>query len=681
MSKKKGHGRQRHTAASSAAPSMYGSRSVLEPSTGHAFQEAQRLMQQKRWAEARDLLAPLAQRGGPDAESALEMLAEIYYELHDVVAYTDICERVYRLRPNDPEVAAAMFQAYALCEQPALAIQVGRRFMQRWPQHKMAADVRPLLALLEQDLPGILAQGQLEGEEGLETFALHEQALMRVTHAKYSEARELEERVLRRKPGFIPALNTISQSYGLEGRLDRAVEYSRRVLEHDPQNFHALGNLTRDLCLLGRLDEARATAERLKQVQSPNPDAWAKKVEALSFLGDDQGIMDVYTEAERAGQEGGGMIRPMSLHLAAVAAWRLGREKEARKLWQEALKLAPGLELAARNLEDLRKPVGERHAPWPFTLNYWLNSRTLDDLRAVMQSALGTDDEESATQAMRSFLQRHPEVAAMVPLLLDHGDPVGREFAMRVAQTSGSPEMLAALRDFAQSQRGPDALRAQAAAAASDAGAMPAGPTPTWMNGEWHDTMMLTFEIYDEPTDAGHSPEVADLLSEGTLALSEGDAARAETLLQQALALEPDAPDILNNLAAAYEEQGRREESEALSARVFEQHPDYFFGRISMAMRAIQKHDYERAKSLLEPLMARKRLHISEFRALANTQMELSLAQGYTDAVRSWLDIWESIDPDDPLLQRWTLRVAADELPKLIKGLTSRQRRRRPRKR
>src|SRR5262249_57892058 len=111
----------------------------------------------------------------------------------------------------------------------------------------------------------------------------------------------------------------------------------------------------------GGTGEARAQAERVKALPADRRDAGTKKAEALSYLGDDEGVLAAFRAAERA--RSGTWIAEdgLLIHLAAVAAQRLGRADEARRLWNEALKAAPGLALPRANLDDLRRPVGERH--------------------------------------------------------------------------------------------------------------------------------------------------------------------------------------------------------------------------------------------------------------------------------------------------------------------------------
>ncbi|HJT76087.1 MAG TPA: tetratricopeptide repeat protein, partial [Gemmataceae bacterium] len=227
---------------------------------------------------------------------------------------------------------------------------------------------------------------------------------------------------------------------------------------------------------------------------------------------------------------------------------------------------------------------------------------------------------------------------------------------LRLAALAATPALLEALRDFALGQRGPDALRIEAANTACAADLIPTGPVRLWQGGEWREILMLGWEIHEEPT-GSHPPAVEQLAREAIVASQEGDGALAERLLRQALEKAPDAPDLLNNLATAYEIQGRKEESAALIRQIHERFPDYFFGRANLAHLYVREGRLEEAAELLKPLLLHKRLHRTELAALAAAEIALRLAEGNRDAARSWLDIWKSADPDHPSLAMWRERV------------------------
>jgi len=376
-------------------------------------------------------------------------------------------------------------------------------------------------------------------------------------------------------------------------------------------------------------------------------DVSVKQAEALSYLGDDEGVLDVFQRAERAGDLAPPLGNPLLYHLAAVAALRLGREDQALRWWRQALRQAPGLDMARENLADLSRPVGKRHAPWPFPFSNWVPPHMIREVAQAILAAAGRHDDQAIARATRRMLRDHPHLAALVPLLLDRGDPEGRELALRLALIAGTPDLQAALRDFALGQRGPDALRQQAAQAAVEAGLLPAGTVRLWLEGAWRDLLLFAFEVHGEPT-TRHPRPVEEWANQAMAAIHAGDGARAEELLKQALEAEPEAPDLLNNLAAAYELQGRSAEAEALHRQLVERHPDYLFARAGLAQRLIQRRDLADARALLDPLLSRRRLHFSEFAALCVAQIDLYAAEGNLDTARSWLDLWKSADPDHP---------------------------------
>jgi tetratricopeptide (TPR) repeat protein len=610
--------------------------------------EALELLEDERWPEACDRLEALVARY-PHQVEVLRALNAVYFELQDTVGLERTCERLLKLTPDDPAVMLGLAGAYLTNVRPFLALRTFRRFVERWPKHEEAAKARATIAEVEADAAELLGELGLAGDEGVELAELHEAAQSLLEQGDYREARRVAEALLRRRPDFVPTLNNLSQLEALEGRRDEAIALSRRALSLDADNVHALANLARYLCLSGHLDEARELAGRLKRVESEHLDAWTKKAEALSYLGDDQGVLEAFRGAERAGAleelEGGWLH-----HLAAVAALRLGRADEARRRWREAVRAAPDLEVAQANLDDLDKPVAERHAPWPFAIGQWLAARTLEDLGLQVQRLGRRGGDTALARAVQGFLQAHPEVARLIPLLLDRGDPMGREFALAIALTADSPELREALREFALGQRGPDGMRYQAANAASRAGLLPRGLVRMWLQGEWREVRLMGIEIHEEPL-ARHRPRVERLSGEAVEALHAGDAERAERLLKQAMEVEPDAPDLLNNQAMVYTMQGRAEEAEALVRAVHERHPEYLFACVGLARLEVARGQLDAAKALLEPLLSRQRLHVAELGALCAAQIEVLLAEHRRDAARSWLELWAQVDPENPAVE------------------------------
>lgn len=166
---------------------------------------------------------------------------------------------------------------------------------------------------------------------------------------------------------------------------------------------------------------------------------------------------------------------------------------------------------------------------------------------------------------------------------------------------------------------------------------------------EVFDVTMVEFLVTNEQK-IFHSPAVDQILDQATPLLRARDGLGAEILYRQALQLEPDKPDLLNNLAVSLQLQGRQAEAIALLEVLHYQHPDYLFARTGLAKAAMKNGDLEQAQALLEPLYERRKFHYSEFDALCATQIDLLLLQDDRRSAQNWFDLWEDCNPENPKL-------------------------------
>jgi tetratricopeptide (TPR) repeat protein len=635
------------------------------------LKEADNLLGNQKYVEAREAFQELNRRH-PNQEDVLRGLANACYYLHDMVGYQYALEHLIKLSPDDPDVAVGLAGSYMTNLRLTLALRAFRHFLRRWPGDERAANAKGTIADLERMIAERLGKLGFTEDELDELGALHDESQVLMEQGRYAEARRVMERLIERKPQFTAVRNNLSLMWLAEGNPDAAIAAAREVLDLEPENYHALSNLVRFHVQSGRIEQARQYAERLKSVvEEEMTDVWLKKIEALSFLGDDRGVLEVFDQAQKS--EHREMLKrdPMVFHLAAVAEMRLGKEERARALWRQALEFAPGFELALDNLDDLKKPEPERHAPWPFPLTSWISQRVFNDFVGQIESAVERGDHDAARLVVRRYLEERPEMATLVPILFDRGDPMARTLAMQLVALAKTPEMFAALRDFALSQRGPDQMRLQAAQIAREEGLLPEGAVRAWVKGQWQEVIQTTNEIHFDPL-FNHSPEVSDLLVKGIKAVRKGDGFASERLLRRALALEPDSPDILNNLAVAYQAQGRIEERDQLTRRIHEQYPDYLFGIANLARLHTHLGEFDKAAELLKPLMSRKRLHHDELIAIYEANLHLYLAQGELDNARTWLTMWEQTDPDNPKLLEWRVRLEIPNAPNLLRSYPER---------
>ena len=241
---------------------------------------------------------------------------------------------------------------------------------------------------------------------------------------------------------------------------------------------------------------------------------------------------------------------------------------------------------------------------------------------------------EANADLVRRAAEKHPEIVSLVPALLDRGDEAGRKFAWHLARELETPDMLAALRDFALGQRGPDALRMETLSYLCRMHALSSDRARVWLEGTWREIEAFRFEVSDEPVDVGHSPEVDDLGYEAIQATNRHDGETAERLLRRAIELEPEHPDLINNLAMAFRLQHRNDEAKELLLDLHRRWPDYFFGRIARAGFYVEDRETERAEQMLDSLRQRsQRLHTTEFRALCIAYLQLFIGGATSTAL------------------------------------------------
>ncbi|HYO53789.1 tetratricopeptide repeat protein [Archangium sp.] len=591
------------------------------------------LLEEGRTEEARAVLTQLESRH-PDNPRVLETLADLTYEIGDMQGYQAAAERLLEFRPDDADLFLAVAGAALNNLYPVTGLQRFRRFLQRWPSHPLAPEVRKTVAELEGLLPELLSILKVSGEEAVPAVLEHERIQHLLATGRAREAREAAQQALRAARPPIPAvLNNLGRAAWVEGDFAQAEAAFRQVLDSHPQNVHALGNLATQLLVSGRMTEATEVAGRLKASTDPASERWLKVAEALSYLGDDAGVLEAFEKEQQEGRPKPRSSQARLRHLAAVAALRRGESSRAMGLWKRALELMPGLEPARRNLGALDLPVALRPIPWPFELEGWLPPARVNALRQR---------------------QEFPEFRHLLPLLLDRGSPEAVRLALGLCNQTADASLLEEVKRFALGERGALVDRFLAARIALSAGVAREDELQLWTGKRRQPYRWLDLQVYHEAAPGyRHSRRVERLLKRALERLRQGDGKQAELLLREALALEPDSPDVLNNLAAARQLQGHIEEGVHMIEELHQRRPEYFFARCSVARLRIRDGRLEEARELLEPLLSQRRLHVTEVATLCPAQMDMLLAEGDTEGAEVWLHILETIRPDDPQIERY----------------------------
>ncbi len=621
------------------------------------LEQALSLQRRGKTKEALEILKALDRRY-PDHPEVLSALVNTYADLNNFVSYLHTIRRLHRLRPEDPEVAIGLAGAYLVNQYFGLAYQAFRQFLRKWPNHREAEEASRTATQLEESLRKDAEELGISLEEAAHLRAQHDDLMLAAREGNLRRARELAEQIRRRYPRFVSPLNNLSLACWVGGDRSQAIAIAQQVLEIEPENVHVLGNLIHFLFLSGQEEEARTILPRLLAAPVRKADEWTKKLEALTLLGEEEEVVAVGQQALASKDRE--ILDAMFYCFLAAAEARQGDIRSAQKHWHEALRWDPGNPIAKENLQNLRKKPDERFAPWALPLNVWILPQTLEALVRELEVSLRRKSEKQAEAALQRFLEKdHPELLRLALPMLLRGDPAAKEFVLNLADVSGHPALLEALKEYAFGQIDPLSLRAQAAMLLAQRGVIPRGMTRFWSDGEWRPILLLGFQITGEATSKPPlKPAAAEHMEQARRFLRASDGVNAEKHLHAALAIQPRHPSLLHNLAMALTLQGKEDEAMEIIHRVAEEFPDYFMAQVAIARQAIHQGDLEKARAILDHWMTtREVFHFSEFSALCQAQIELALAEGHRDGAISWLQMWEQVYPDDINLPAFRRRV------------------------
>ena len=600
--------------------------------------------------EALQQLQKLAVRA-PNRTEVFENIFFVALQLEDKLEMLNACLRLTELQPYVPAHYFNLYGVYKKNIFPGLALQTGRHFLSRWPDSELSKDISEELEVINSHLQKDAVKLQFPEDAWLDYIALHEKVQVETARRRYKEAQRLATELITRAPQFVPAYNNRSLAFWAEGEFEEAIADARKVLEIMPDNVHALGNLTRFLRLTNRTAEARDVAERLRTAQLMSPDTWTKKAEAFSYLADDVAVLEIVKQADEAGVLFGEFADPFLLHLAGVAAARLGDEKKAKRYWEEAVKRSPSFARAQSQLDDLDKPIGERDGPWPFAFQEWIMQRQFDELANAVKRMADAKNDKYLQTTLQRFLDGNPYVAALVPVLLERGDPPGRNLALQLAQSVEMPELIEALKNFALSRNGPDELRQDALTSLQRKSVFEAEEkVHVWSNGQEKEVILHAYAIDGVPYEK--LPRRAQGLSAAAIeAMLQENLERAEELFNQALAFAPESVSLQFNKATIHLHRGNPATAHQLMQEIAQRHPRYVFAKCQLLLFALANDRKEEALAWLKELISLEHFHYMEFADFCRVQIFYYLiAEPNNEAAKHWLDMWEKATPNDPKL-------------------------------
>lgn len=618
---------------------------IVEPSAkvSRMLEEAYELIDLGDFDEAEWTINRLVKR---HSQIPAVIEAQLYlYQTNDNLEQCCLAaKQLMKLTPNDPDSVIMYAQSSLFCARASIALLNYRKFLKRWPDHENASKARAAIGICQPECLSRIDRSRRSGftdltldNGGLELFARHEESLEQLQAGNFEVAITLCLDVLKIEPKFLPARNNLATCRFQSGDMESAATTARETCRLAPDNRYAEANLAKLEFLTGNLDQANAIANRIVLNPPNEQDPLVAAIESLSYLGRDEDVVALSAILDQIAKIDDER-RAIGLHHFAVAVFRLGDEKEARRLWARCLKLMPSHAEAIANLNDLDS--GDGHAAWADPTSKWIPKPALTRL---------IESQENNQSKSRSVIWENSVIQGLIPALLDRGDPIGREFALRSAISDASPPMLDALKQFAFGNRGPDAMRHEALMFLHREDVIDAGPHRFFSRGIWNDVQLFAPEIVFEPTKQVE-PWESKLAEIGFNAQGCGDYEEAEEIWLQILERDPDNASAAFNLAVVWLNRDGatgRKKATAKFEDLHEKHPDYLFASLALANIAAKDGNFVRAGELLGSAMQQKRLHVTEATALYCAQIQIAVERREFDSAEMAYDMLVNLVGED----------------------------------
>ncbi|ESA36255.1 tetratricopeptide tpr-2 repeat protein [Leptolyngbya sp. Heron Island J] len=615
---------------------------------------AKALIRREQWTDAHSLLTRLKSSHPKDLD-VLTHLLEVYDEMGQLHRHQATCEEFLAIKPNDARVNFLLGYAYMLNYYPLLGVQQYRYAIERWPDYESSAEAKEHLAMIEPNLPVVLEELGLSYPDDWDLGILHEQTRAYTTTGQAQKAIDTAQSLIQQRPDFVHAYNSLAWAYVANNQYETAIATFQTALEQHPESISLRADLIQCFCFRGNFAAAEPHKAPLLANSSLDPDEMTRQAKALAYLDDMAGILNLLASVPPVPEKNNQpVVSGLFHHLVAVALVRQGDLATARKHWQLALELSPDMAIAKENLDDFDMTPTFKEGPWPFELNSWVATSVYQDLRQVA-FALTPDrtPQPALVTAVNTLLETHPFISQLVPVWLKRGSPRARMLAIAIAKSHPNAEHLAALNTFAGSTHGSESQRYHIASYLDRHQQLTI--TQLWLNGKWQERLPLAnYEIVPEPA-AVQSSDTQALLDKALkkIALESPKAAEtAEAYLQQALAIEPHNPILLNNLALAYTHQERLTESRQLTQQIIDEYPEDVDSRIALTQLYLQEENLDAAETVLNQLLQQSSFTEDSLVSLMLTRSRLLMLQGQEDMARLWFQEVLPMVKEHPLLRQ-----------------------------
>lgn len=425
----------------------------------------------------------------------------------------------------------------------------------------------------------------------------------------------------------VTARNNLALLTFARGEPERALEQLEANWRATPDNLFGLERMIRLRLWTRGMDYAAGLGAPLAATRPLRGDDLRAKLAGLILLDRFKEADAAWSNAEQEHIQSSREIDGDCHYMAAYAAWRLGKEKEALARLRAAGKNKT-CNAMAEQLLDARKSkdtpdweLSDLAAWWP-----------LSNINAIRR------EESSDAQVRMKILERFSPHNDYLERMAEQGGSIARLIALALLQSrahNGDAAAVASLKRLLSRPCGPDKVRHTLQTWLMEAGFMDAEEIISgWFNGEVRTVRQYTFRIVNTPADVNLPLEDAKRYERATGYHFQGKHTKAESEMSALLAAYPRHPRILANLAIMRINLNHPlAEVEKLAKLAYEIDPGYAFSRIALAYVLIFKREPKEALKILEPILDQEEIHIIDWRACLSAQKMAAEAMGETGFV------------------------------------------------
>lgn len=514
-----------------------------------------------------------------------------------------VLEEVHQRVPDHPVAAGLLGEIYFSEDMFAHALRTLRPVLpqiEALPELSVAIEAHATVVDAEKEVQYWANTLRIPEKEMEEAMYQVERAVRFAEAGDLLRAIQTVRRAAKLAPGWtVPGEMEVEMLLSV-GQLPEATRRAEQLYARYPDHPVIMLLLARCSIAEGNRERARDLARPLRSIRLPNPAALGEAIRVFGLLEDDQALYDLYQKHKRMLSELESTLFFVALGSAAA---NLGDFRTAQRLWKRVQEEGVSPEWLESFVHAAQEGapgpgIADRY---PTAFYEWLIPQPLQRRLYELISKWENEEitEERFQKSLRSLVAQAPRLFDLIIQTLRTRDFLA---GATLLYHLGTPEAKEELRRFAFGQRGDFSDRVLAVNMLADAGEVDiAEPVELWSEslGEWRSYLIPIRRWKEAPPPSRH-PKVMALLEQALQALQRQRTDRAIKVMEEAIAIEPDNPELYQRVGLIYQSKGDLDTADQYFYRALEVDPHFTIALSSLAINATKRKDSAAARRFLE---------------------------------------------------------------------------------